>query len=323
MKAARVHELGTIPHIEECARPTPQAAEVVMRVRAASLKNLDKVRVSGTHYTASASLPLVPGVDGMVEDERANRWYVMCEGGMFAEWASIDPRRCVAIPESVSDAVAAALPNAVLGSASALRCRTQFAKDSVVLVHGATGVTGKVAVQVAQLYGASRVIATGRNPKQLDRLHELGALHTVSLMQSDEHIVEQIVALHRERPIDIVLDYTWGHPLELILTALQQGAVDTSRPVRVITIGQMAGATASLSSSSFRSTAIEMLGSGIGSLSTAQIHASFNSLLPEIFNAVADGRIVVDTQSEALSSIADFWNEKIEGGTRLVFDCQR
>src|SRR5690606_15317543 len=137
--------------------------------------------------------------------------YAIGVNGMIAEKAIVQKDILIKLPECIDDATAAALPNAVMGSALALRFRAGLQKGETVLVNGATGVTGKMAVQIAKYYGAKKVVATGRNERTLKELLQLGADETIPLRQHDEDLVAQIKKAHRQDPIDIVVDYLWGH----------------------------------------------------------------------------------------------------------------
>lgn len=201
----------------------------------------------------------------------------------------------------------------------ALRFRAKMQKGAVVLINGATGVTGQLAVQLAKYDGASRIIATGRNEKVFKQLKEMGADEVISLLDSDEQIVSKLKALHRETPINCVIDYLWGKPVELIINALKGGGLKTFTPqVKIVTVGSMAGETISLDSGTLRSSAIELLGSGLGSLSKADLQAFFTEILPEIFQLAANGVLRLEIQVLPLSGIEKAWNMELKGGTRLV-----
>lgn len=215
--------------------------------------------------------------------------------------------------------MAAALPNAIMGSALAILSRGNMQRGSTILISGATGVTGRVAVQLAKHYGAAKIIVTGRNTASLEKLRALGADEIISLQQENEAIGEQLDALHKEMPIDLVIDYLWGHPIELILNALLRGHDSAApRPVRVVTVGDMAGGYIELPSVLLRSAPIETLSSGIGSLLPADLAAFSTKVLPELFQLAATGGLEIEMQVEQLSDIETVWNKKVEAGKRLV-----
>jgi NADPH:quinone reductase-like Zn-dependent oxidoreductase len=318
MKAAVLHELGQTPQYEDFPDPVPQHPdEVVLNVKAASVKNLDKGRASGAHYASYTKLPVVVGIDGVGELEDGTRVYALGLTGMIGEKALIRKGRYVVVPPGLDDSTAAALPNAGMGAAMALLRRAGLQKGETVLVNGATGVTGRLAVQLAHHYGASGIIATGRNPQSLAQLTSLGATEVLSLREEDASFVRKIKEIHQRSPIDIVIDYLWGHPIELILQAFKGAGAFTPR-VRIVTVGSMAGETITLGSGILRSSAIELLGSGIGSLSEEEMREFYGQVLPEIFQLAASGQLHLPTETVPLSSIAQAWTKPIEAGKRLV-----
>jgi NADPH2:quinone reductase len=135
----------------------------------------------------------------------------------MADWSVVSAERVIPIPDSITDAAAAALGNPGLASWGALIGRARFERGETVLVNGATGVAGQQAIQAARFLGARRVIATGREEAQLERLRALGADEIISLEQSDD-VLEQSFrrVLHRDG-VDVVLDYLWGRSAALIL----------------------------------------------------------------------------------------------------------
>ena len=221
------------------------------------------------------------------------------------------------LPAGLDDATAAALPNAIIGAAMALRFRARLQAGDTVLINGATGVTGRVAVQLAKRYGAGRVIATGRNPASLQALRGLGADEVISLQQTDEALVEQLRALHAATPIDVIIDYVWGHSAELLLLALRGTGTFTHR-VRFVSVGTVAGDSVTLSGATLRSVDLQLSGSGLGSWSREQVGQLFTSILPEALQWAAEGRLLVETVTTPLSDIGRVWDLDVPAGKRLV-----
>ncbi|HEV8449308.1 MAG TPA: zinc-binding alcohol dehydrogenase family protein, partial [Gemmatimonadaceae bacterium] len=186
MKAAVLHALGSPPHYEDFRDPQPGEKEVVVHVRAASLKNIDKAMANGSHYDAHRELPAIVGVDGVGTLDDGTR--VFCGGtrppyGMMAEQTVVSRVRCLPLPDGVDDDTAAALPNPALSSWLPLVWRAHLQPGETVLILGATGVAGKLAIQIAKHLGAGRVVAAGRNPRVLETLPALGADATIALDQ--------------------------------------------------------------------------------------------------------------------------------------------
>lgn len=319
MKAAILQQFGKTPQYGDFPEPVPEnEQQIVMTVKVASIKQLDKAKASGNHYTSNVLLPAVVGFDGAGVLDDGRRVYAMGLTGMLAEKALIDKDKWVPLPDNIDFKLAAALPNMLLGSDMALLYRGGIKRGDVILINGATGVTGMVATQVARLHGASKVIVTGRNPDSLRQLKELGADETISLKQDDELFVSQLTAIQNATPIDIVLDYIWGHPIELILSAL--GGASVVHPVKIVSVGEMAGATIALSGSSLRSHPIEILGSGFGSMTPEQVQIYMKDVLPSIFNMASEGKIKIDIESASLKDVEEAWTKKYPSGVRVVVE---
>ncbi len=321
MKAAVVFQKGELPkYVTDFEEPKVQNEnEVLISVKAAAVKNLDKMRASGKHYSTQnqAFTAKVVGGDGVGLLADGTKVYAMGISGMVAEKAIVEKSRIVQLPKNIDNAVAAALPNAVMGSALALRFRALLKKGETVLVNGATGVTGKIAVQIAKHYGAKKVIAIGRNEQSLQELLTLGADEIISLKPNDENFISQMKNIHRQNPIDIVIDYLWGHSAELILSVLK-GDGGFSHRTRFITIGAMTGDTITLSSSILRGTDIQISGSGLGSWTREEVKLLFSEILPEAFQLAANNKLKIETVNVDLKDIEKVWDMNIDGGKRLT-----
>lgn len=321
MKAAVLHQLGVAPKFEDFPDPVPQNDnQVLLTMKAASIKNLDKGRASGAHYAPHTKFPDVVGIDGVGVLPDGKRVYAMGITGMIAQKALADKNRLVPVPDGIDDVTAAALPNAILGAALALKYRASMTPGKVVLINGATGVTGKLAVQLAKYYGASRVIATGRNAAALKQLKdELGADEILSLSQEQAGFVSALKEIHTKTPIDIVIDYIWGTSVEWILHAIKGGGLNTPyHPVRIVTVGNMSGDNMNLGSAQLRSTAIEIVGSGFGSLPPEAFTKMNTEIIPDLMKLAAGGGLHVDTHAVPLSEIETAWHSHVGSGARVV-----
>lgn len=320
MKAAVVFEKGNAPQYADFQEPkVTQESEILVFVKAASIKNLDKARASGKHYSTENEVhqPTIIGSDGVGLLEDGKKVYFFSKKGTVAEKAVADKKMMVNIPEQLDFSTAAALPNAVMGSAMALKFKAGIQPGNVVLVNGATGITGRIAVQIAKVYGAKKIIVTGRNEKSLQALLQLGADEVVSLHLNDEDFKSKIKEIHNETPIDIVLDYIWGHSVEMILSAFK-GDGTFSHKTKLITIGGMSGDNIQLSSQILRATDIQISGSGLGSWTKEESALLFSEIIPEMFQAVVDGKIKIETEDVDIKNIESAWNAEIQTGKRLV-----
>ena len=316
MKAAVMYQKNEMPQYVDFPEPIVQnEEEVLVSVKAVAIKHLDKGRASGKHYSSNApgENGKVVGGDGVCVLEDGTRVYAMGVSGMLAEKAIIEARRIVPLPKELDDATAAALPNAVIGAAMGLRFKAGIQPGDVVLINGATGFTGRVAVQIAKHYGAKKVIATGRNQQSLNDLLTLGADEIISVTQEDEQFKAQLKAT----PIDVVIDYLWGHTAEMILACLKGDGNFTNR-VRYVSVGSMTGDLIQLSAANLRSVDLQLTGSGLGAWSKQQVGLLFTEILPEMFQLAADGKLKVGTITVKLEDIAELWNLEVPDGRRLV-----
>jgi NADPH:quinone reductase-like Zn-dependent oxidoreductase len=320
MKAAVIYTKGEMPKYADFAEPIPQNEnQVLISVKAVAITNLDKGKASGKHYSSENQNQngFVIGSDGVGLLENGTRVYARGISGTIAEKAIIDKNILVPLPDGISDAIAASLPNAVAGSAMALKFRAGIKEGETVLINGATGFTGQMAIQLARHYGAKKIIVTGRNEKTLESLLDLGADEIISLKQNDEAIIEQLKEIHSTTPIDIILDYLWGHPAELILLALKGNGSFTNK-VRYVNIGGMAGDSIQLSSGILRSVDLQLSGSGLGSWSKAEVRLLFSEILPEMFLLAAQNKLKVNIEEVKLIDIEEIWAKEVLDGQRLV-----
>jgi NADPH:quinone reductase-like Zn-dependent oxidoreductase len=320
MKAAVIYPNGGSPQYAEVAEPQVQNEnEVLVSVKAVAVKHLDKGIASGKHYSSShrPEIPRIPGGDGVCLLPDGTRVYGMGVSGMMAEKATIYKDRIVKIPDGLDDAIAAALPNAVIGAAMGLKFKANIQAGDVVLINGATGVTGRVAVQLAKYYGAKKVIGTGRNQQSLSELLALGADETIEITDDDAHFTGQLKVLHQATPIGVVIDYLWGHTAEMILSVLKGNGMFTS-PVSYVSVGSMSGDLIQLSAATLRSVDLQLTGSGMGSWPREQVAMAFTEILPEAFRLAAEGKLQLETITVKLPEIPELWQLEVPGGNRLV-----
>jgi NADPH:quinone reductase-like Zn-dependent oxidoreductase len=320
MKAAIVFEKGGIPQYADFPDPiVNNDNEALIFVKAASIKHLDRARASGKHYSTENKehRPTIVGSDGVGLLESGSKVYFFSKKGTVAEKAVADKKMIVPIPEGLDSGIAAALPNAVMGSAMGLKFKTNLKQGETVLINGATGITGKVAVQIAKLYGAKKVIATGRNEEVLRSLLELGADEIIPLNVSDEDFKQKIKTIHQENPIDVIVDYIWGHSVEMLLSALK-GDGTFSHKTRLVSVGGMSGDTIQLSSQILRGTDIQISGSGLGSWTQDEMKLLLSEIIPQMFQAAVNGKLKMDTETVHLKDIETVWESEISNRKRLI-----
>jgi NADPH:quinone reductase-like Zn-dependent oxidoreductase len=210
MKAAVLDKSGAIPRYKEIPDPVPGHEEQIMYVKACSIKNIDRMLVTDSHYDHYRNFPVVIGTDGVGILEDGRRIYSGGRSGMMAEKVIVNNKWFVPVPEGMDWVTAAALPNPAVSAWLSLEHKARLNKGDAVLILGATGVTGRLAIQLAKQLGAGKVVALGRNQKILESLIDLGADIIISLSQSQEKIQQALESEIRKQPFAIVLDYLWG-----------------------------------------------------------------------------------------------------------------
>jgi NADPH2:quinone reductase len=317
MKAAVVESWDNPPRYAEFADPVAVEGELGVKVSAAGLHQVVRALASGKHYGNTGALPFVPGVDGVGRLADGQRVYFGAARppfGTFAELSITRPWMCVPLPEALDDGTAAALANPAMSSRAALM-RARFVAGESVFILGATGVAGRLAVQVARRLGARHVTAAGRNPRALAGLGALGADTVISLAQDEAALLDACRAAIAEAKADVVLDYLWGRPAEVLLQAMARTGLSHTAPrVRYVQIGNMAGATIELAAAALRSSGLELLGSGFGSASLEELIRAVG----EVFAEAAVQPFEIAVKPLRLAEIGPAWDAAVDG-SRLVF----
>jgi NADPH:quinone reductase-like Zn-dependent oxidoreductase len=309
--AAVVHEFGAAPRYEPYELAPPADGQAVVEVRAVGLHPRVRTGAAGTHYTSAGKLPLIPGVDGVGELDGRLVYFVADDelAGPMATRAVIDPRRSIPLPDGVDPVKIAAAMNPAMSSWVALRRRVPLRAGQSVLVLGATGNAGQMAVQVARRLGAGRVVGAGRDR---DRLAALDADATVALTADAGATAAALAAAAAE--VDLVLDYLWGAPATAAIVALLRARSDRSRALDWIQIGSVAGPTIELPSVALRSANFRLQGNGQGAVSTRAYLAE----LPALIEEIDSGGIAVEAAPVRLADIGAAWSAPEKPGVRTV-----
>lgn len=316
MKAAVVHEVGGVPRYEDFPDPVPGDGEVLIDVKAVAVENIDREIVAGRHFSSGAFtevLPAIPCFDGvgtLPDGTLIGFGGARPPYGALAQRAVVPEGYVSPVPEGLDPAVAVVLASAVTGFT--IRTAGGFEPGQTVLVQGATGVAGRLAVQIARKLGAGRIVATGRREDALREVAALGADATINTAVPDE----DLVAAFRERSGDgyhVVLDFLWGRPTELLLHALTPEELGFANPVRIVQVGSTADETLTLSAAAMRTSGVELVGAtkGLGPETMASAYEQ----------AVAwarEGDLVFNVERVPLSQIETAWTRTDLAGKRLV-----
>jgi NADPH:quinone reductase-like Zn-dependent oxidoreductase len=307
MRAAVVTSFDTPPSFQSFPTPTPQAPEeVLIDVIAAGLHPRVRSQADGSHYTSSDELPLVPGIDGVGRaPDGTLRYFILPDTAMgaMAEQTVIDLRRSVILPEDSDPVLIAAAMNPAMSSWVALRRRISFPPGQSVLVLGATGNAGQLAVQIAKSLGASQVIGAGRRPAKLRALRDLGADETVLLSGDPADIARRLGQAGRD--VDVVIDYLWGETTADAMRAIVMNRTDPGLPLSWIEVGSVAGPTAAIPSAALRAARLQIVGSGQGSVPTGDILAE----LPELAAEITNGAFWIDARTIPLANVETAWRD--------------
>jgi NADPH2:quinone reductase len=317
MNAAVVESYEKPPRYATFDDPVAGDGEVLVKVTAAGLHPIVKALARGAHYGSTGKLPLIPGVDGvgrLPDGTRVVFGPSRPPYGSFAELSVSRPEICTPVPEGLDDATVAAMMNPGMSSWGALQHRAHFVAGESVLILGATGSAGKMAVQIARRMGARRVVAAGRDPEALEETLQLGADAAISLKQDRDALVAALREEIAGEKTDVVLDYVWGAPAEAVLMAIAQKGLDHKTwRLRYVQIGNIAGPTITLHAQILRSTGLEMVGSGFGSVSMEKIFESLRGILQE----AAKRPFEIALKTAPLKDVEKLWDSEEEA--RLVF----
>lgn len=318
VRAAVVREFGHPPRYGEFPDPAPGANSAALTVAAAAVSPLVVSRAAGLHYSDVSALPFVPGIDGVGRTTEGERVYFLFPSppyGSLAERVAVPKDHLVAVPEGLDDVTAAAAANPGMASWVPLTRHAPVRRGESVLVNGATGTAGRMAVQVAKYLGARRVVATGRDEGKLRALAALGADVTIPLGAAGKEFREAVRREARDSEVGVVLDYLWGPSAEAILSAL--GGPDAPRGpgrIRYVEVGAASGTTVALTGAWLRSSGVEIVGSGIGSTSAPDLRAGIG----EFLRAYAGARFRIEVSVRPLSEVEVAWPGAL-GEQRLVF----
>jgi NADPH:quinone reductase-like Zn-dependent oxidoreductase len=306
VRAAVVRSFNRPPRCEDFPAPHAEDDELLIDVIAAGLHPRVRSQANGSHYTSGDELPLVPGIDGVGRDQEGMlRYFVLPDTtmGAMAEQTVVDRRRSVPLPEDTDPILVAAAMNPAMSSWVALRRRIIMTPGASVLVLGATGNAGQLAVQVAKHLGAGRVVGAGRDAERLAGLPGLGADTTVALSGEPADVARQLGDAAGD--VDIVLDYLWGPPTADAMVAVVTNRGESAGPLTWIEIGSVAGATAAIPSAALRAVPLQIVGSGQGSVATRDIQAE----LPGLAAAITDGTLRLEARSVPLEDVESAWGE--------------
>ena len=310
MRAAVITDFSQPPVFGDFAEPAAGSGEVVVDICAAAVSNLVRLVAAGQHYSSAAEPPMVAGVDGVGRLPDGSLVYVP---GVRSPWGTIADRAAVPlsavrpVPSGLSAVQAAAVVNPAFASWLPLTRILAPGATPSVLVLGATGAAGSVAVPVAKHLGARRVVAVGRDGAALRRTIERGADEVIPIDMGLESALERVGAAG----VDVVLDFLWGAEAATALTVLARSAPDPRHRIDWVNLGALGGPHVPLDSTLLRMSDLHVWGSGAGAYSAERRRAMVDAAL----RLAVEGVIAVDVEQRALADVASTWTDR----GRLVY----
>jgi NADPH:quinone reductase-like Zn-dependent oxidoreductase len=306
MRAAVLHEYG-VPSPGEFEEPAPAADQAVIEVLAAGLNPVDVAICAGRFYAGKPPLPSIAGREGvgMLDGERVYFDAPIAPFGSMAERALVDPGSTYPVPEGLDEGIAVALGISGLAAWLALTWRAKLQPGEHVLVLGASGVLGQIAVQAAKLLGAARVVAAARSAEGLERCLALGADAAVRLGEPED--LPLAFAEAAEGRIDVIIDPLFGEPFVAAVNAASFGA-------RLVQIGAGAGAEATVPSAPIRGKMLVLMGH-TNFAAPAEVKREAYGKLAE---AAARGEIAVDADRIPLEQVGEAWERLAAGSHRKL-----
>ena len=316
MHAAVVTSFDEPPHYQEFEIPTPAGDDQeLVSVLAAGLHPRVRTGASGRHYTSTGELPMIPGIDGVGQLPMGGGSTSWPTTASPARWPSgrwsICGARCRSPDDADVELLAAAI-NPAMSSWVSLRRRVPIEAGQSVLVLGATGNAGTMAVQVARRLGAGRVVGAGRDAARLKALKSVGADEIVQLTDDADATGAALAAAAAE--VDIVIDYLWGAPAGHAMMALLTARSDRSRAMDWIQIGAMAGPAIELPSVALRSANLRIQGTGQGAVSAR----GYLEELPALIDEIDSGAFQMGVRAVPLRDVEAAWEAGDVAGERVV-----
>lgn len=219
MKVVKFEEYGgpEVLQYTESEQPKPKAHEVLIEVKAVGVNYADTARREGK-YVVATELPYIPGSEaaGVVVETGAevtrfkagDRVVALIESAAYAEYAAIPEQVLTPVPEGVSFEEAVALPLQGLSAYHILKTMGRLEPGETVLIHAAAGGVGTIAVQLAKLFGAGKIIATASTEEKLFHAEKMGATHLVNY--SEEGWVQRVKEITDGKGVDVALEMVGG-----------------------------------------------------------------------------------------------------------------
>ena len=294
MKAARFHKTGG-PEVliyEDVPDPVPGPGQILLKVEAAGVNYVDIMRRRGDPLHEPTPLPATVGYEmagtvaglgtGVTLPTLGARVFVNARSGAYAQYALAPAESAIEIPAGMDPIKIVALWLQGLTAALALRHAGRVATGETVLVEAAAGGVGTMAVQIARLYGAGKVIAAASSEDKLEVAKKLGADVGINYGKSDW--VRKAWDATGGKGVDVVLESVGG--------AIFEQALETLAPFgRQVVIGSASNQPSKIASGSLFNHNRAIVGFGIHQYypKPGLIQATIN----ELVDYVVAGRLIL------------------------------
>jgi NADPH:quinone reductase-like Zn-dependent oxidoreductase len=306
MKAAVLSQYGA-PYYGDFDEPSPQNGHSLVAVRAASVNAIDVALASGRHPFSPKVLPIVAGIEGVgvTQDRRVYFFGSAPPYGSMAQTTLVPDTNMFDVPDGLDDARAAALGNGGLAAFMPLRDGAALQPGERVLILGATGTVGRLAIQCAAALGAGQIVAAGRNRDAFDRAAELGATSTISL--TDGRALDDIMRAAAPAGFDIILDYLGGEPASAASRVLAPRG-------RLIQLGDRAGHEITVSVAPLRAVGASIIGFTPAHYGLAAMRSAYATLT----QLTLEGTLIVETTTAPLRAVEDVWRAHRDARAKVV-----
>jgi NADPH2:quinone reductase len=306
MKAAVLNQYG-VPRYTDFDEPSPQDGQSLVAVRAAPVNAIDVVMASGRHPFSPKVLPIVAGIEGVgvMQGRRVYFFGSAAPYGSMAQTTLVPDTNMFDVPDGLDDARAAALGNGGLAALMPLRDGAAMRPGERVLILGATGTVGRLAIQCAAALGAGQIVAAGRDRDALDHAAELGATATISL--TGDRPLDDLICGASPGGFDIVLDYLGGEPASAASHVLAPRG-------RLIQIGDRAGENITVAVAPLRAVGASIIGFVPAFYGLDAMRSAYATLA----QLTLEGRLTVETTTAPLRAVEDVWRAHRDARAKVV-----
>ena len=299
VRAAVIRDYGRPPEAADWPAPVPAPGQTLVRLEAAGLNPVDLAIASGRFYLPLPAAPVVAGAEavGVVVESACiapgTRVWALGMTGCFAQEFAVDDNRLIAVPDGVPPTIAAAMGIAGLAGWMPVMSRGGLVPGERVLVLGASGIVGQVAVQAARAGGARWIVAAARSEQGRQRALLVGADAAVGIGTDTD---DAVLADAAGEGFDLVIDTLWGEPLQAVFAHVRPGA-------RVVHVGSASAQTANLAGGSLRGKRVDLLGFGLFSEPFDGLERDY----PLLCQAAAAGTVRIAIDQIPLEEIDAAW----------------